>query len=183
MTHHLFFLLPIFIALPVASPPAAPDLPLAAARLAGTGLPYKYGANRPEDGGFDCSGFVQFVYKDVYGIKLPAEAGLQLEYLRKHGRVWDATTGWNPSDLRPGDLIFWTGTAPTRRRSPVTHVMIYEGGNTMVGSQNAGRRLNSSHSGVGFYRFYPSPPEGGSMPDDRFFSSQMRVYAYGRLRP
>jgi len=165
----------------VAGVQAAPtDLTEFAAQVAKTGLPYKYGASRPQEGGLDCSGFVQFVYKQVYRVKLPDEAGLQLEYLRKHGKVWDATN-WNPGDLRPGDLIFWTGTCPTRRRSPVTHVMIYEGENTMVGAQSAGRRLEGRGAGVGFYRFYPRRPEGGSMPDDRFYNAQMHLYAYGRL--
>jgi cell wall-associated NlpC family hydrolase len=31
------------------------------------------------------------------------------------------------ADLKPGDLLFWTNTTETKRKLPVTHVMIYLG--------------------------------------------------------
>src|SRR6266404_525093 len=37
------------------------------------GTPYRYGGNTPE-GGFDCSGLVDYVFRDVAGIDLPRTA-------------------------------------------------------------------------------------------------------------
>src|ERR1041385_5951909 len=41
--------------------------------IALVGTPYRYGGNTPE-GGFDCSGLVGYVYRDVTGILLPRTA-------------------------------------------------------------------------------------------------------------
>lgn len=169
------------IACPTHAAPAKKSVTQVARQLASENLPYKYGATDPKQGGLDCSGFVRWVFNKSHGIELPDEAGLQLEYFRKHGRVWDAKSGWTPADLRPGDLIFWTGTYPVRRKSPVTHVMIYHGQGVMSGAQSIGSRINARGPGVGLYRFHPTQPQAGSMPDSQFFCQKMRLYAYGRL--
>jgi cell wall-associated NlpC family hydrolase len=89
------------------------------------GVPYKWGGSTPA-GGFDCSGFVQYVYRE-YGITLPrvsreqAMAGTDLPT-----RI-DA--------LEAGDLMFFSSNG---RR--VDHVAIYAG---------EGRILHSSKSGGG----------------------------------
>jgi hypothetical protein len=166
-----------------ASAVAADDPIQIAIELAGTALPYKYGYGDPAKGGLDCSGFVQVVFRRAYGVELPDEAGKQYLYLREHGKVWDATTNWTPADLKPGDLIFWSGTHPTKRPSPITHVMVYIGDNKMVGSQNAGRRLNAPGNGVGMYLFYPHKPHGDPAIDSPEFRSKMTLYGYGRVLP
>ena len=48
--------------------PAADDVLFRALGLVGT--PYRWGGNTP-DSGFDCSGLINFVYRDMTGIKLP----------------------------------------------------------------------------------------------------------------
>ncbi|PAW79584.1 MAG: hypothetical protein B9S32_03340 [Verrucomicrobia bacterium Tous-C9LFEB] len=161
----------------------AADLLPIAAELANTAMPYVYGSGDVARGGLDCSGFVQVVFRRAYGLELPDEAGKQYLYLREHGRVWDATTGWKLEELQPGDLIFWSGTHPTNRPSPITHVMIYMGKNTMAGSQNAGKRLNGTGNGVGFFRCHPTPPTGNPLIDQEPFRQKLHLYAYGRVTP
>ena len=59
------------------------------------GEDYKYGGESPSEG-FDCSGLVQYSYKQA-GIKLPRSAAAQ----RKGGRPIKF------KDARPGDLLFY----------------------------------------------------------------------------
>jgi len=51
-----------------ANPAAANDVLMRALGLVGT--PYRYGGNTPE-GGFDCSGLVTYVYRDMLDLSLP----------------------------------------------------------------------------------------------------------------
>lgn len=83
------------------------------------GYPYVYGGKSPESG-FDCSGFVYYVYK-------------QFGYTLNPG----ATNQWNSlsdtviprEDLRPGDLVFFSDNGAV---SGMTHVGIYIGGGQMI---------------------------------------------------
>jgi hypothetical protein len=63
------------------------------------GVPYHFGGVTPK--GFDCSGFVQFVF-EKNGMKLPRTADIQYKKGRKISR----------SELRQGDLVFFTTYAP-----------------------------------------------------------------------
>ncbi len=78
------------------------------------GVPYRFGGTRPETG-FDCSGFVQYVYS-LHGIKLPRTASAQ------------AITGIKVRDLRPGDLVFFA----TKKQDLIDHVGIYIGNNAFI---------------------------------------------------
>jgi cell wall-associated NlpC family hydrolase len=71
------------------------------------GVPYVYGGSSPS--GFDCSGFVQFVYAQA-GISLPRTADIQYE----------VGTPIDKSDLQAGDLVFFAGDYVN-----VSHVGIY----------------------------------------------------------
>ncbi len=73
------------------------------------GVPYVFGGMSP--GGFDCSGFVCYVFGKA-GISLPRMADLQ----------YDAVTRINTSNLRTGDLVFFQTYAPG-----ASHVGIYVG--------------------------------------------------------
>ena len=81
-----------------------------------TGTPYKYGGNT-SDTGFDCSGFVRYVYGQVAGLNLPRNA----LSISKVG------TQIAKDQLKPGDLVFFN----TLRRA-FSHVGIYLGDNRFI---------------------------------------------------
>jgi cell wall-associated NlpC family hydrolase len=63
------------------------------------GVRYRFGGADPE--GFDCSGFTQYVF-GRHGLALPREAGDQFR----------SGTPVDRGNLAPGDLLFFTTTAP-----------------------------------------------------------------------
>ena len=71
------------------------------------GVPYVYGGSSPS--GFDCSGFVQYVYRQS-GIELPRTADVQFE----------VGTPVSREELQPGDLVFFAGDYVN-----ISHVGIY----------------------------------------------------------
>ncbi|MGK2959408.1 MAG: transglycosylase SLT domain-containing protein [Acidimicrobiales bacterium] len=77
------------------------------------GTPYVWGGETPE-GGFDCSGLIQYVYKKV-GIDLPRVS-------RDQARAGVPIAGM--ANARPGDLLAFN--------SPVDHIGIYAGNNIMI---------------------------------------------------
>ena len=79
------------------------------------GLPYVYGGDDPdEDGGFDCSGYIQYVAK--YGL------GMNME--RTAQSIYDTVEIIPISQREPGDLVFFKNNMNSSR---VTHVGIYLG--------------------------------------------------------
>lgn len=86
------------------------------------GTPYRYGGVSRKTG-FDCSGFVGYVYKEELGIKLPRTTG---ELLKMDAPVIAR------SDLEPGDLILFND----RGRGRVTHVGIYMGDDQFIHSSS-----------------------------------------------
>jgi cell wall-associated NlpC family hydrolase len=86
------------------------------------GARYVWGGESPR--GFDCSGFVQWVFARR-GVAMPRTA-------REQAGVGDAPY---PGDLRPGDLLFfWGGTG-------AQHVAIYAGGDSIVHASTRSRRV------------------------------------------
>jgi cell wall-associated NlpC family hydrolase len=87
------------------------------------GTPYRYGGNTPE-GGFDCSGLVDFVFLDAAGLRLPRSTHELIELdapsiSRKH--------------LRPGDLLFFNPGG-----GPASHIGIYVGESRFVHAPKTG---------------------------------------------
>ena len=78
------------------------------------GVPYRNGGSDPQ--GFDCSGFTQYVFAQ-YGVALPREVREQFQL----GQLV------NGDDFEPGDLLFFSTTAPG-----VSHVGIAIGGDRFV---------------------------------------------------
>jgi cell wall-associated NlpC family hydrolase len=78
---------------------------------------YVWGGTTPE--GFDCSGYVQYLYKKHH-IDLPRTAWEQ----SKIGREV------NPDELKKGDLLFFL--TDRKRNIPITHVGIYIGGGEFI---------------------------------------------------
>lgn len=87
------------------------------------GIPYLSGGTSPVNG-FDCSGFVQYVYAH-FGVKLPRDTYSQI----KEG------IPVSKDQLSPGDLIFF-GTDDNPR-----HVAIYAGNNSIIHAPRTGERV------------------------------------------
>ena len=86
------------------------------------GIPYLRGGNSAESG-FDCSGFVRFIYKETIGLVLPRTADEQANTTQKIER----------SELKPGDLVFFN----TMKRT-FSHVGIYLGEGKFIHSPRSG---------------------------------------------
>ncbi|EPY2307741.1 SH3 domain-containing protein [Clostridium sporogenes] len=80
------------------------------------GTPYVWGGTSPN--GFDCSGFVQYVYRNAAGISLPRDT---------YGQI-GAGSRVSQDQLQPGDLVF----------PDADHVGIYIGGGQMIHSPKSG---------------------------------------------
>jgi cell wall-associated NlpC family hydrolase len=81
------------------------------------GTPYSWGGASPQSG-FDCSGFVRYVYAH-FGISLPHSSFGDLWRGRRVAR----------RNLEPGDVVFFDGN---------NHVGIYIGGNRMIHAPHSG---------------------------------------------
>lgn len=86
------------------------------------GAPYRWGGSSPE--GFDCSGFVRYVYAQV-GISLPHNAAEQY----RHGAPVSR------DQLKPGDLVFF---------DRLRHNGIYVGGRRFIHAGRSGKRVGIS---------------------------------------
>jgi len=86
------------------------------------GTPYRYGGNTPA-GGFDCSGLVGYVFRDVAGLVLPRSS-------EEISRIEAPSVG--RKDLESGDIVLFHGSAH------VSHVGIYVGRGRFVHAPNEG---------------------------------------------
>ena len=99
--------------------------------LTNQNLGYKYGSADPANGGMDGSGFIHYVLAQS-GIKdPPRDAREQYVWVRKAGN-FQAVLGHTDDTfeldaLKPGDLLFWSGTNPIAREPDITETMIYLG--------------------------------------------------------
>ncbi len=104
--------------------PGAPSSQVVDLARAQIGMPYVWGGASPATS-FDCSGLVQWVYRQV-GVSLPRTAQQQ----------FDATIRLAPDQLEPGDLVFFAHTYPSAE--PITHVGIYVGNGRMINAPAQG---------------------------------------------
>lgn len=84
------------------------------------GVPYVWGGSTPS--GFDCSGFVQYVYRQ-FGVSLPRTTYSQIAVGRSVDRA----------NLMPGDLVFFRSAG---------HVGIYVGNETYIHAPQTGRTIS-----------------------------------------
>ncbi|HHW31552.1 MAG TPA: SH3 domain-containing protein [Clostridiaceae bacterium] len=101
------------------------------------GVKYVYGGSSPK--GFDCSGFVQYVFKN-FGINLERVAANQA----KHGTKVDK------ANLRIGDLVFFDTNGGM---NSIEHVGIYIGGGNFIHASSASgvRQVTISDLTSGYY--------------------------------
>jgi cell wall-associated NlpC family hydrolase len=100
------------------------------------GTPYKYGGNSP-DTGFDCSGFVDHVFRHTLGIKLP----------RSSYEISQAGQAISKSSLRTGDLVFFN----TLHRK-FSHVGIYLGGERFIHAPSSGGRVRTENMREAYWK-------------------------------
>lgn len=137
------------------------------------GMPYVYGGNGAADGGFDCSGAMYHVLLKA-GLKPPRTSADQYLWLRENSRLNPVSleardvTHMNFSNLKPGDLLFWTGTYEPNdaRLVKITHVAMFLGyekkdGRAVMMSASEGRSYRGKKAnGYGLYDF--KVPNAGS---------------------
>jgi cell wall-associated NlpC family hydrolase len=102
---------------PVVSAPPSRYGGVVAIAMRYLGIPYKWGGASPSTG-FDCSGFLMYVYAQV-GVSLPHNAAAQYGY----------GTPVDRSQLQPGDLVFFNGLG---------HNGMYIGNNQMIHAPHSG---------------------------------------------
>lgn len=89
------------------------------------GIPYRWGGSTP-DTGFDCSGFVQYVFRQTLGLALPRSSFDQIRQGIAVAR----------EELRPGDLVFFN-----TMRATASHVGIYIGENRFIHAPRKGKTV------------------------------------------
>jgi len=90
------------------------------------GIPYRWGGTSPRTG-FDCSGFVQFVFAK-HGTQLPRTSREMASSGQRVRPQWSA--------LEPGDLVLFA--EPGER---ISHVAIYAGRGRIIHASSSGRRV------------------------------------------
>jgi len=97
------------------------------------GVPYRYGGTSPS--GFDCSGLVQYSYRQA-GLKVP----------RTTGQLWSAASPVGRNELRAGDLLFFS------IEGKMSHVGLYLGERRFVHAPQSGRKVSVDSLDSPFYR-------------------------------
>ena len=106
---------------PAGNAGTANDVLFRAIALVGT--PYRWGGNTP-DGGFDCSGLVDYIYRNAAGLALPHSSREMSELNGERVR--------RMTDLMSGDLVFFGGN------TGISHVGVYVGKGRFVHAPNTG---------------------------------------------
>ena len=98
------------------------------------GSPYLWGASGTDN--FDCSSFVQYVYRQALNVNLPRVSYEQSESGKKINR-----------NIKVGDLLFFE----TLNKGRISHVGIYVGNNQFIHASSAYKKVVISEF-AGFYK-------------------------------
>jgi cell wall-associated NlpC family hydrolase len=158
-------------------PPKVQQLLNSALELTTRNLDYKYGSADPGNGGMDCSGFVYFVLKQNGVEGVPRDSSEQYIWLRRAGKFEPVVSQKDDSfefdNLKPGDLLFWTGTYAIQRDPPITHAMIYlgrekkTGARVMVGASDGRTYQSQQRFGVSVFDFKMPRVDKGEIEDGK----------------
>jgi cell wall-associated NlpC family hydrolase len=116
---------PVPVSVPAESRTAAAVIPTAERYI---GVRYKWGGTTPS-GGFDCSGYVQYVFAK-HGVKLPRTSRAQAFAGNRVALDFAA--------LRTGDLIMFSQGGIDGGRA-ISHVAIYAGDRRIIHSSKSGQ--------------------------------------------
>lgn len=100
-----------------------------------TGIKYKFGGNSPETG-FDCSGFVRYVFQNAANLTLPPTA----RAISQLGKTV------KKDELQPGDLVFFNTL-----KSAFSHVGIYIGDNKFIHAPSSGKVVRVENMQAGYW--------------------------------
>lgn len=100
------------------------------------GTPYRWGGSSTATG-FDCSGMIQFVYKNALGVSLPRSARDMAAASRK---IPD-------NQLKAGDLVFFN----TGGSSQYSHVGLYIGNGEFIHAPSSGKTIKTEKLSTPFY--------------------------------
>lgn len=89
------------------------------------GVSYRFGGTNPNQG-FDCSGFMQFIFRQALQVNLPRTS-------REMATIGTAVA---KSDLRPGDLVFFSTGG-----GGISHVGMYIGDNKFIHAPRTGKNI------------------------------------------
>jgi hypothetical protein len=149
-------------------PPVVKNLIQKAQLLSQMNLTYLYGSNDPKNKGMDCSGTIYYLLNEMKIPSAPRQSDELFSWAKQSGKLFATKSHSLSSDefkyLKPGDLLFWSGTYPTQRTIPITHVMLYLGKNKkgeplMFGASNGRTYEGKKMNGVGVFDF-KLPKEG-----------------------
>jgi cell wall-associated NlpC family hydrolase len=158
-------------------PPKVQRLLTSALELTTRNLDYEYGSADPANGGMDCSGFVYFVLKQNGIDDVPRDSSEQYIWLRRTGKfepvVSQKEDSFEFDNLKPGDLLFWTGTYSIQRDPPITHAMIYlgrekkTGMRVMVGASDGRTYQSQQRFGVSVFDFKMPRADNGEIENGK----------------
>ncbi len=153
-------------------PPRVLKIIESALELTKQNLDYTYGSADPSNGGMDCSGFIYYVLRQHGITDVPRDSSQQYVWVRKAGN-FRAVLSRDPETfelnaLKPGDLLFWSGTYNIERDPPVTHTMMYVGREKgtdkriMVGASDGRSYDGQQRFGVSVFDFKLAKPPPSS---------------------
>lgn len=99
------------------------------------GVAYHFGGNSPTKG-LDCSGFMQYIFRQSMGITLP----------RTSYQMATVGEAIDRSNLQPGDLVFFSPG-----RAGISHVGMYIGNGRMIHAPRTGRNIEITRIDEGYW--------------------------------